>query len=215
MVLTSKAPQFIPLSACWSVNALAGVPLGLPHPSGNRLCARLELTRQLFGRASRSHQIDHLSPELRRISGSLTRHQTPPKSTSRVSTKLGQLQFRRSATRRLFPPGGAGSIWRSRRSRPASQSDQLGFRGAVENPARADLGLYLRVRTASQPSSKSCRRVRSIVGMLVSSASAIRLSLHPSPASDTFAFNRMRAFVSKCPARLPLRINASSWARSS
>src|SRR5271170_1564285 len=92
MVLTSKPPQFIPLSACRSVNALAGVPLGLLHPSGNRLCGRLELTRQLFGRAARSHQIDHLSPELRRISGSVTRHQTPPKSTSRVSTKPGQLQ---------------------------------------------------------------------------------------------------------------------------
>ena len=54
-----------------------------------------------------------------------------------------------------------------------------------------------------------------IVGMLVSSASAIRLSLHPSPASDTSAFRRMRAFVSKCGARLPLRIKSSSRARSS
>ena len=32
--------------------------------------------------------------------------------------------------------------------------------------------------------------------MLVSSAAAIRLSLEPSPASDTSAFKRMRAFVS-------------------
>src|SRR4029077_12305590 len=77
MVLTSKAPQFLPLG-------------GLLHPSGNRLGGRLELTRQLLGRASRSHQIDHLSPELRRISGSVTRHHTPQKSTSRVSTKPGQ-----------------------------------------------------------------------------------------------------------------------------
>src|SRR5271163_1493896 len=92
MVLTSKAPQFVPLSACRPVNALAGVSVGLLHPRGNRLCSRLELTRQLFGRPSRSHQIDHLSPELRRISGSVTGHQTPPKSTSRVSTKPGQLQ---------------------------------------------------------------------------------------------------------------------------
>jgi hypothetical protein len=29
MVLTSKAPQFLPLSACRPVNALAGIPLGL------------------------------------------------------------------------------------------------------------------------------------------------------------------------------------------
>src|SRR5271156_6210955 len=93
MVLTSKAPQFLPLSACRPVNPLAGIPLGLLHPSGNRLGGRLELARQLFGRASRSHQIDHLSPELRRISGSVAGHQTPQKSTSRVSIKPGQLQM--------------------------------------------------------------------------------------------------------------------------
>src|SRR5271170_7074931 len=91
MVLTSKARQFLPLSACRPVNALAGIPLGLLHPSGNRLGGRLELARQLFGRASRSHQIDHLSPELRRLSGSVAGHQTPQKSTSRVSIKPGQL----------------------------------------------------------------------------------------------------------------------------
>jgi hypothetical protein len=34
-------------------------------------------SRQLFGRASRSHQIDHLSPELRRTSSWATRRQTP------------------------------------------------------------------------------------------------------------------------------------------
>ena len=61
---------------------------------GNRLGGRLELTRQLLGRASRSHQIDHLSPELRRISGSVAGHQTPQKSTSRVSIKPGQLHHR-------------------------------------------------------------------------------------------------------------------------
>src|ERR1700729_864635 len=93
MVLTSKAPQFLPLSACRPINALAGVSVGLLHPSGNRLCGRLELTRQLLGRASRSHQIDHLSPELRRISGSVAGHQTPQKSTSRVSTKPDQLEL--------------------------------------------------------------------------------------------------------------------------
>jgi putative transposase len=44
----------------------------LLHPSGDRPCDRLKLTRQLFGRASRSNRIDHLSPELRRRSGSVT-----------------------------------------------------------------------------------------------------------------------------------------------
>src|SRR5271163_5007506 len=93
MVLTSKARQLLPLGARRPVNALAHVSVGLLHPSGNRLPGRLELTRQLLGRASGSHQIDHLSPELRRISGSVAGHQTPQKSTSRVSTKPGQLQL--------------------------------------------------------------------------------------------------------------------------
>ena len=31
------------------VNALAGIPLGLLHPSGNRLCGRLELTASSSG----------------------------------------------------------------------------------------------------------------------------------------------------------------------
>src|SRR5271169_5479769 len=34
--------------------------------------------------------------------------------------------------------------------------------------------------------------------MLVSSAAAMALSLHPSPASDTSAFNKMRALVTIC-----------------
>ena len=51
--------------------------------------------------------------------------------------------------------------------------------------------------------------------MLVSSAAAIRLSLQPSPASDTSAFKRMRAFVSDWAERLPLRINSFSSSRSS
>jgi hypothetical protein len=49
----------------------------------------------------------------------------------------------------------------------------------------------LRLNTAST----SWRLVRSIVAMLVFSAAPIRLSLQPSPSSDTSAFSRMRAFV--------------------
>src|SRR5258707_12166238 len=66
---------------------------------------------------------------------------------------------------------------------------------------RAEFALYLRVSTASNPSSTNCRRVRRILAMLVSSASAIRLSLQPSPASDTSAFNRIRAFSNNWAAR--------------
>jgi hypothetical protein len=47
-----------------------------------------------------------------------------------------------------------------------------------------------RFNTASNPSSTSWRLVRSIVAMLASSAAAIRLSLQPSPSSDTSASAR-------------------------
>src|SRR5271165_3478640 len=106
----------------------------------------------------------------------------------------------------LAYPAGAG---------PQAKAISLASAAPSKIRRGAELALDLRVKTASKPSSTSCRRVRSIVAMLVSSASAIRLSLHPSPAADTSAFNRMRAFVNKCPARLPLRINSSSRARSS
>ena len=72
----------------------------------------------------------------------------------------------------------------ARRRRPTGQRDQFRFRSAVENPGRAEFGLYLRVSTASNPSSTNCRRVRSILATLVSRASAIRLSLQPSPPPD-------------------------------
>src|SRR5208337_2061395 len=80
---------------------------------------------------------------------------------------------------------------------------------------RAEFGLYLRVSAAAIPSSTSRRRVRPILLMLVSNAAEIALSLQPSPASDTSAFNRMRAFVSDCAGCLPAQIIASSCSRSS
>src|ERR1700675_4325560 len=109
---------------------------------------------------------------------------------------------------------------RLQRAKPSGAGDSvsaISFASAAPSKmrGRAELGLYLRVNTASNPSSTSWRLVRSILAMLVSSAAAIRLSLQPSPASDTSAFKRMRAFVSSCAERLPLLINSSSWARSS
>src|SRR5258707_1338376 len=109
---------------------------------------------------------------------------------------------------------------RLQRAKPSGAGERvsaINFASAAPSKirGRAELGLYLRLNTASNPSSTSWRLVRSIVGILVSSAAAIRLSLQPSPSSDTSAFSRMRAFVSNCAERLPLRINSSSWARSS
>ena len=43
----------------------------------------------------------------------------------------------------------------------------------------------------------------------------IRLSLQPSPASETSAFNNIRAFSSRCAGLFPFRISASSCSRSS
>src|SRR6476659_9124069 len=50
---------------------------------------------------------------------------------------------------------------------------------------------------------------------LVSRALLIRLSLQPSPASETSAFNKIRAFSSRCAGLFPFRISASSRSRSS
>src|ERR1700729_1605435 len=79
----------------------------------------------------------------------------------------------------------------------------------------AEAGECLRTRTASKPSSTSCWRVRATVSVLVSRASAIRVSLHPSPASEASAFNRMRALVSSRAGCLPICVSASSRSRSS
>ncbi len=108
-------------------------------------------------------------------------------------------------------------LQRAKPSGAAESVSAISFASAAPSKmrGRAELGLYLRVNTASNPSSTSWRLVRSILAMLVSSAAAIRLSLQPSPASDTSAFKRMRAFVSSCAERLPLLINSSSWPRSS
>src|ERR1700688_1573813 len=46
-------------------------------------------------------------------------------------------------------------------------------------------------------------RIRASVATLISRAAAIWLSLHPSPASEASAFNRMRAFNNWCARCLP------------
>ena len=78
---------------------------------------------------------------------------------------------------------------RLQRAKPSGAGERvsaINFASATPSKirGRAELGLYLRLNTASNPSSTSWRLVRSIVAMLVSSAAAIRLPLQPSPASD-------------------------------
>src|SRR5665213_3111686 len=57
--------------------------------------------------------------------------------------------------------------------------------------------------------------MRATVTRPVSSAAAIRLSLHPSPASPASAFNKMRALVNFRAGCLPLWIRAVRRSRSS
>src|SRR5271167_324192 len=109
---------------------------------------------------------------------------------------------------------------RLQRANPSGAGEQvraINFASAAPSKirSRAEFGLYLRLSAASSPSSTSRRRVRPIVSILVSSATEIALSLHPSPASDTSAFKRIRAFVSDCAGCLPEPVIASSRSRSS
>src|SRR5258708_34833481 len=109
---------------------------------------------------------------------------------------------------------------RLQRAKPSGAGERvsaINFASSAPSQLRGppELGLYLRLNTASHPSPTTRRLLPSILPLLLSSAAAIRLSLQPSPSSDTSAFSRMRAFVSNWAERLPLRINSSSWARSS
>src|SRR5271165_1601634 len=106
------------------------------------------------------------------------------------------------------------------RANPTGAGEQvraINFASAAPSKirGRAEFGLYLRASAAAIPSSTSRRRVRPILLMLVSNAAEIALSLQPSPASDTSAFRRMRAFVSDCAGCLPAQIIVSSCSRSS
>ena len=98
------------------------------------------------------------------------------------------------------------SSWRRRlrRANPPGAGEQAGaisFASAAPSNirGRAELGLYLRLSVASNPSSTNCWRVRATLLALVSSAAEIALSLQPSPAPETSAFSRMRASSAFAP----------------
>src|SRR5580698_10571959 len=80
--------------------------------------------------------------------------------------------------------------------RRPEQTSAINLASAVSSKMRflAELGECLRVRAASRPSSTNCWRVRAMVSMLVSSASAISPSLQASLPAEASAFSRMRAF---------------------
>ena len=84
------------------------------------------------------------------------------------------------------------SVQRLRPLGGGEQASAINLASAAPSKMRclAELGECLRVRAAPRPPSTSCWRVRAMVSMLVSSASAMRPSLQASPASDASAFNR-------------------------
>src|SRR5271166_1074096 len=87
------------------------------------------------------------------------------------------------------------SVHRLRPLGGAEQAKAISLASAAPSKMRglAEAGECLRTSTASKPSSTSCWRVRATVPTLVSRAAAIRLSLHPSPASDASALGIMAA----------------------
>src|SRR6202008_1454031 len=73
-VLTPQSIEFLALCCRQAAVALAGVTLRLCQPVPDRLCRRLELTRQLLRRAAGAHQLNHLAAELRRVGCSCLAH---------------------------------------------------------------------------------------------------------------------------------------------
>src|ERR1700736_2391651 len=66
-VLTPQTGQLLALGAGRALLSAAFIAIGLSHPVPDRLGGRFELARQLLRCSPRSDQINHLSPEFRRI----------------------------------------------------------------------------------------------------------------------------------------------------
>src|SRR6267143_5169350 len=73
-VLTPQTGQLLALGAGRAVPSAAFVAIGLTNPVPDRLGSRFELARQLLRCSPRSDQINHLSPEFRRIGSVTLRH---------------------------------------------------------------------------------------------------------------------------------------------
>src|SRR6266478_2143574 len=73
-VLTPQTGQLLALGTGRAVLSAAFIASGLTNPVPDRLGGRFKLARQLFRCSPRSHQSNHLSPELRRIGSVTLRH---------------------------------------------------------------------------------------------------------------------------------------------
>ena len=74
VVLTAEPAQFLALGRGQTLTTNATITTGLTYPVPDRLRGRLELSRQLLGRAAGPHQIDHLTAELHRIRRPMSRN---------------------------------------------------------------------------------------------------------------------------------------------
>jgi len=72
--------EFLSGTEAWSSRSSPVIAIRLDHPITDRLCRRLELPSQRFRGTSRSNQLDHLPPKLRRICTSSFRHRGLPPS---------------------------------------------------------------------------------------------------------------------------------------
>src|SRR6266478_5474714 len=73
-VLSPQTGQLLALDAGRAVRSAAFIAIGLTNPVPDRLGSRFELARQLLRCSPRSDQINHLSPEFRRIGSVTLRH---------------------------------------------------------------------------------------------------------------------------------------------
>src|SRR3974377_1162391 len=73
-VLTPQTGQLLALGAGRAVLSAAFIAIGPSHPIPDRLGGRFELAGQRFRCSPRSDQINHLSPEFRRIGSVTLRH---------------------------------------------------------------------------------------------------------------------------------------------
>src|SRR5690349_4969517 len=95
-VLTPQTRQFLALSAARAVLSAAFIAIGLTNPVPDRLGGRLELTRQLLRGSPTSDQINHLSPEFRRIGSVTLRHRWHLLLKWKGVHRTGSTPYRRS-----------------------------------------------------------------------------------------------------------------------
>nr|WP_175628319.1 hypothetical protein [Thioalkalivibrio denitrificans] len=73
-ILPSPARELLALDRAQAICASPLIALRLGHPIADRLCRGLELPSQLLRVATRTDQLNHLLPELRRVCCTSSRH---------------------------------------------------------------------------------------------------------------------------------------------